>query len=115
MEIKGKGSVSFKCKNGEEIILRDVYFIPTLCSNIISLGQFSETRKRVVLNGLHLWVYDEQERLLIKVRRSANRLYKILLVTSQKNCLMSSVEETSWLWHSRLNHVNFQNFCRIKK
>ena len=34
VEIKGKGSISFKCKNGEERILNAVYFIPTLCNNI---------------------------------------------------------------------------------
>lgn len=49
VEIKGKGLINFKCKNGEEIVLRDVYYIPTLCSNIISLGQLSENGK-VILN-----------------------------------------------------------------
>ena len=50
VEIKGKGSISFKCKNGEERILNGVYFIPTLCNNIISLGQLSEEGNRVVLD-----------------------------------------------------------------
>lgn len=35
VEIKGKGSVSLSCKNGEERLLREVYFIPSLRSNII--------------------------------------------------------------------------------
>lgn len=77
VEIKSKGLVGFKCKNGEEIELRYVYYIPTLCSNIISLGHLSETGKKVVLNGVYLWIYDEQLRLLMKVKRSANRLYKL--------------------------------------
>ncbi|XP_074341853.1 uncharacterized protein LOC141679248 [Apium graveolens] len=38
VEIKGKGTVTFKCKNGEEVTLDGVYYIPTLCNNIISLG-----------------------------------------------------------------------------
>lgn len=108
VEIKGKGLVSFKCKNGDEIVLQDVYYIPTLCSNILSLGQLYENGKKVILNGIYLWVDDEQRRLLMKVKRSENRLYKIVLETSQNKCLMSSAEEKSWLWHSRLGHVNFQ-------
>lgn len=44
----------------------------------------------------------------MKVKRSTNCLYKILLETSKNNCLMSSAEEASWLWHSRIGHVNFQ-------
>ncbi|XP_074322914.1 uncharacterized protein LOC141659884 [Apium graveolens] len=38
VKIEGKGMIVFKCKNGEEHTLKEVYFIPTLCSNIISLG-----------------------------------------------------------------------------
>ena len=51
VNIKGKGTVSFRCKNGEEKFLRDVYFIPTLRNNIISLGQMSENNNKVILEG----------------------------------------------------------------
>lgn len=95
VEIKGKGSVGFRCKNGEEIVFQDVYYIPTLCSNIVSLGQLSEAGNKVILNGVYLWVYDEQRRLLMKVKRSANHLYKIIMEASDNRCLMTSAEETS--------------------
>lgn len=108
VEIKGKGSVVFRCKNGEEIVLSDVYYIPTLCNNIISLGQLSETGNKVVLHGNFLWVYDGQRRLLMKVKKSANRLYKLVLETCNPVSLLSKAEESAWLWHSRLGHVNFQ-------
>lgn len=77
--IKGRGSISFKCETGEEKVFNDVLYIPTLCSNILSLRQMSEQGNRVVLQGEHLWVYDSDERLLMKVKRSENRLYKIML------------------------------------
>lgn len=108
VEIKGKGSIAVKCKNGEEIVFKDVYYIPNLCNNIISLGQLSENGNKVIMKGDFLWVYDDKERLVMKVRRSTNRLYKILLETSESVCLLSKLEETAWLWHARLGHVNFQ-------
>lgn len=108
VSIEGKGAVSFKCKNGEEKILKDVYYIPTLCNNIISLGQLSEEGNRVVMNGDYLWVYDNNERLLMKVKKSGNRLYKISLEESAPMCLLNNAEEETWLWHARLGHVNFQ-------
>lgn len=46
--------------------------------------------------------------LLMKVKRSANRLYKIIIETSESTCLMLSLEDSSQLWHSRIGHVNFQ-------
>lgn len=108
VSIKGRGVISFKCKNGEEKILRDVYYIPNLCNNIISLGQLSEEHHRVILSGDHLWVYDDKERLLMKVTKSGNRLYKISLEESTSVCFLNKVEEETWLWHARLGHVNFQ-------
>jgi hypothetical protein len=42
VEIKGRGTVLFACTNGEHRALSDVYFIPHLRSNIVSLGQLDE-------------------------------------------------------------------------
>lgn len=108
VEIKGKGSIILKCKNGEERLLHEVYFIPSLCSNIISLGQLSENGNKVIMHGDFLWIYEKQGDLLMKVKRSLNRLYKIIIESSSNECLLSKSEETSWLWHSRLGHVNFK-------
>ena len=58
VEIKGKGVISFICKIGEEITFREVCYIPTLCNNIISLGQLSEYGNKVIIKGEYLWVYD---------------------------------------------------------
>lgn len=48
VEIKGKGTVNLRCKNGEVRELQEVFFIPSLCNNIISLGQLSEAGNKVV-------------------------------------------------------------------
>lgn len=43
IDIKGKGSILFITKSGDKKTLADVYFIPELRSNIISLGQAIES------------------------------------------------------------------------
>ncbi|XP_074328242.1 uncharacterized protein LOC141666145 [Apium graveolens] len=83
VHIKGRGVVSFKCKNGEEKMLNVVYYIPFLYNNIISLGQLSEDKNKIVFEGDYLWVYEECGSLLMKT------------------------EEEAWLWHNGLGHVNF--------
>lgn len=107
VKIEGKGPIAVKCKNSEEWLLPEVYYIPSLRNNIISLGQLSENGKRVVLLGEYLWVYDENERPLMKVKRSSNRLYRIIVEDTPATCFLSKIEEDSLLWHSRLGHVNF--------
>ena len=43
IDIKGNGTIEFKNRNGEPKRITDVYFIPELKSNIISLGQATES------------------------------------------------------------------------
>ena len=107
VEIKGKGTIELQCKNGESRTLAEVYYIPSLCSNIISLGQLSEEGYRITLSGDLLWVRDDKGELIMKVKRSMNRLYKVILHNSEQKCLLAKGDEDSWLWHSRLGHVNF--------
>ena len=108
VSIEGKGSVAFQCKNGEERVLQEVYFIPNLCNNIISLGQLSEAGNKVILEGDYLWVYEGEGKLLMKVKKSENRLYKISLEESRPSCMLTKQEENTWMWHARLGHVNFR-------
>ncbi|XP_074374848.1 uncharacterized protein LOC141715758 [Apium graveolens] len=82
------------CKNGEEKLLKDIYYIPALCSIIISLGQLSEDGNKVILDGDYLWVYDERGRLLMKVKKSKNWLYKISLEEMWPKFLITKSEET---------------------
>lgn len=69
----------------------------------------------MLMNGEHLWVYNDQGKFLMKVQRSVNRLYKIVMKDCKTMCLLSKAEEQVWLWHVRLGHVNFQSLCSMSK
>jgi hypothetical protein len=80
VQIMGKGSILFACKNGDQWLLDDVYYIPSLCWNMVSLGQLTETGHRVVMDNDDLEVFDKNPwRLVMKVRRTSNCLYRIEL------------------------------------
>lgn len=70
VEIMGKGTILFQCKNGDQWALSEVYFIPKLCNNIISLGQMTEEGNEVKMAGDLLRVYDRSDTLLMRVKRS---------------------------------------------
>lgn len=86
--IMGKGSILFDCKNGDQRLLNEVYFIPNLKNNIISLGQMTEEGSRVDMNGAWLSLFDRNNTFLLKVKRSPSRLYKTLLKTGRPTCLL---------------------------
>jgi len=48
-------------------------------------------------------------RLIMKVDRTLNRLYRVELKTAEPACFLTSVSEEAWLWHGRLGHANFQS------
>ncbi|KAL7595300.1 hypothetical protein Lser_V15G28083 [Lactuca serriola] len=59
VRIEGKGSIIFQCKNREQRKLQEVYYIPDLCSNIISLGQLSESGDKIKIKEPFLWIHDK--------------------------------------------------------
>lgn len=91
--IEGKGFITFRCKNGQERVLSKVYYIPSLHNNIISMGQLSESGNRVVLLGEYLWVYVVSGMLMLKVKRSLNRLYRIVIEDAPATCFLSKAQE----------------------
>lgn len=108
VKIEGKGSILFEAKTREQKLLTDVYYIPDLRSNILSLGQATEQGCDVRMKDNYLTLRDPNGRLLVKVLRSANRLYKISLKVGKPTCLLSKISEEPWRWHARLGHISFK-------
>ncbi|GKG17622.1 zinc finger, CCHC-type containing protein, partial [Tanacetum coccineum] len=73
----------------------------------ISLGQLAEGGDEIKIKDPFLWVHDAAGKLVMKVRRSSNRLYKIELEEVNSRCLIAEIRDPTWLWHTRLGHVNF--------
>lgn len=109
IEIKGKGTIEFMDENGEARVMTDVYFIPDLKSNIISLGQATESGIDIRMKGDHLTMHDREGRLLVKANRSKNRLYKVCMGIKDTPCLNLTSMNDSNKWHARLGHVNMDS------
>ncbi|GJW48913.1 zinc finger, CCHC-type containing protein [Tanacetum coccineum] len=107
VKIKGKGTLLFQCKNSDQLMVSDVYFIPALTNNILSLGQLTEVGYDVWLHNEYLKVYNKQGTLVLKVQRSSNMLHTMPLKVAKLACLAASLIDDAWTWHARLGHANF--------
>lgn len=94
--------------NGDSRRMTEVYFIPGLKSNIISLGQATEAVCDIRLRGEILTMHDQHGRLLVTARRSKNRLYKVCMGNKDAPCLYLTSGNDSSKWHARLGHVNYE-------
>jgi hypothetical protein len=111
--IEGRGTILFKCKNGEHQALGGVYHIPCLTANVISLGQMEEADFKILLDQGCLKIWDQRRRLLSKVPRRANRLYVLRLDIAKPVCLAVQGSSTAWRWHARFGHLNFRGLRRL--
>jgi hypothetical protein len=100
VDIEGRGTVLLRCKTGEHQRLTDVYHIPRLTANIISLGQLEEEGFKILLENGALKIWDPRRRLVVAVQRGASRLYILNLTVDKPVCLVAHIEEASWRWHA---------------
>ncbi|XP_066323511.1 uncharacterized protein [Miscanthus floridulus] len=113
--IRGRGSIIFRCQNGEHRALTDVYYIPQLHSSIIGIGQLDERGSEVLIKDGVLRIRDREQQLLAKVKRSLNRLYLLNLKVKQPVSLVTRHTEEPWLWHARFGHFSFDALDRLEK
>ncbi|GKA67010.1 putative ribonuclease H-like domain-containing protein [Tanacetum coccineum] len=94
---------------GESVISR-VYYVEGLGHNLFSVGQFCDSDLEVAFRKHSCYVRDTDGVELIKGSRGSN-LYTISIEDMMKSspiCLLSKASKNkSWLWHRRLNHLNF--------
>ncbi|GJW14538.1 integrase, catalytic region, zinc finger, CCHC-type containing protein [Tanacetum coccineum] len=91
----------FKCR---------VYYVEGLGHNLFSVGQFCDSDLEVAFRKHSCYVRDTDGVELLKGSRGSN-LYTISVEDMMKSspiCLLSKASKNkSWLWHRRLNHLNF--------
>ncbi|GJS94383.1 retrovirus-related pol polyprotein from transposon TNT 1-94, partial [Tanacetum coccineum] len=94
---------------GESVISR-VYYVEGLGHNLFFVGQFCDSDLDVAFRKHSCYVQDTDDVKLIKGSHGSN-LYTISVKDMMKSspiCLLSKASKNkSWLWHRRLNHLNF--------
>jgi hypothetical protein len=108
VQIEGIGSVMLQAKQKGHKVLTEVYYIPKLKSNIISLGQLEEGGCKVVIEDGFCNVFDVERSLLAKAPRVKNRLYLLKTSLAAPVCLVAKVDDVAWMWHGRYGHLNFR-------
>ncbi|GKE06805.1 retrovirus-related pol polyprotein from transposon TNT 1-94, partial [Tanacetum coccineum] len=94
---------------GDSVISK-VYYVEGLGRNLFSVGQFCDSDLEVAFRKHSCYVRDTDGVDLIKGSRGSN-FYTISVEDMMKSsliCLLSKASKNkSWLWHRRLNHLNF--------
>ena len=122
MNVMGKGSVKLHL-NEITLTVTEVYYVPELKNNLLSVGQFQEKDLEILIKGGVCKIYHPHKGLIMKTNMSANRMF-ILLAQSQessqqqqKECMLTSSpyqQDLSRLWHHRYGHLSYKGLRTLQ-
>lgn len=107
MEVMGKGDVKFEVEGVTQIV-SDVFFVPDLTNNLLSVGQLQEKGVEVLISEGRCKIFHPRRGLIVNTKMTANRMfivYAIMKIDMDK-CLKVEEDEKACLWHKRYGHLN---------
>ena len=131
--VMGKGKVNILRKKVEKKYISDVYFVPGLKHNLISIGQLMQMGYNVFFKNDVCTILDRPPsgQLIANIQMTNNRIFPLkirsdlkeegpdaqLSLNSQedgrKDVAITQVKyqveihDENWLWHLRFGHLNF--------
>ncbi|KAL4567103.1 hypothetical protein LXL04_022677 [Taraxacum kok-saghyz] len=105
LEVKGRGDIRIGVNDMIQVIT-NVYYVPSLTSNLMSVGQLQEKALTFVIQGNVCRVFHPQKGLIISSNMTKNRMFPVYVSTQQLECLQVSRDSSTQLWHKRFGHVN---------
>nr|GEV40406.1 retrovirus-related Pol polyprotein from transposon TNT 1-94 [Tanacetum cinerariifolium] len=112
MKTAGQGNIKIRM-NGVNHIVPDVYYVPELRNNLLSMGQLQERGLAILIKGGLCKNFHSHKGLIIETEMSTNRMFMIhaeLPANSnakEENCLITKGKALSQLWHRRLGHLSY--------
>ncbi|GKB28169.1 retrovirus-related pol polyprotein from transposon TNT 1-94 [Tanacetum coccineum] len=110
--VVGKGVVKITL-NGVSYVVNDVYYVPELKNNLLSVGQLQEKGLDVLFKGgdrRTCSIFHPSRGKIAESVMSANRMFILLGETSDKareeRCLQVDVANKEELWHHRYGHLS---------
>ncbi|GBL73934.1 Retrovirus-related Pol polyprotein from transposon TNT 1-94 [Araneus ventricosus] len=102
LEVAGTGEIRGRLKNGQEIVLTNVLFIPELNGNLIAVKQIQKAGYSVLFKDNKAIVKGKNKAFALCELNSKGQ-YASDFITTVSNTFVAETEEAE-LWHRRLGH-----------
>ena len=76
LAVEGRGSVRFEVKGITQTVT-NVYYVPNLTNNLLSIGQLQEKRLVILIKEGTCRIYHQQRGLIINTQMMANRMFSV--------------------------------------
>ncbi|KAE8734772.1 hypothetical protein F3Y22_tig00000715pilonHSYRG00163 [Hibiscus syriacus] len=107
IQVEGKGNVAVKSSSGNVKLLYDVYYIPSLSQNLLSVGQLMATEYFIMFDDALYRIKDKKsDQTIVDVRMTPNKLFPLVISDVQNHALAVKETNESRLWHLSYRHLN---------
>jgi GAG-pre-integrase domain len=115
IQVQGKGTVAIPTSQSGFKHLQNVYFIPELSQNLLSIGQLIESGYSIVFEGKSCKIRDK-DKLVIEVGMVRNRLFSLEITKISDKALTATTNlSESELWHLRYGHLSIGGLRLLKQ
>ena len=92
--------------------IHDIYYVPGLMCNLLSVGKLLEKEDRVFFQNKVCTIYDKypSKPLIARVEMTKNIMFPLTMrndLTNSLNAYKTKSLDQSWLWHLRYGHLHF--------
>ncbi|KAG7536804.1 Ribonuclease H-like superfamily [Arabidopsis suecica] len=118
LNVAGKGVVKLVLK-GVSYAISDVYYVPELRNNLLSVGQLQEKGLDVLFKGGEkktCSIFHPTKGKIAESIMSANRMYVLIAETcgnEEEKCLQIDVSDKTELWHHRYGHLSYKGLLTL--
>ena len=99
VSVKGRGNILICAKDGSHQLISDVYHMPNMTCNILSMGQFLEKGYDFYSKDYCLFIKNGKGDLIAKAKMSKNRLFPLNIQNDIAKYLKACYKDAYWLWH----------------
>lgn len=111
--IMGKGKVLLKLPFFHFIC--EVFYVPSLNWNLLSMGQLFVTGFRFIIEKGVCTIETQEDEIVRTIKMTDKRLFHLSLESSYIYSLSVIAMDDNWLWHFRYGHLNFNSLKLLSK
>jgi len=102
--------------NNGQVKFAHVAYVNGLKYNLISVSQLCDVGYRVLFDVSRGIIFNQEWKVVLIAPRKGNVYQMDMETTPSEQCFYSKADEdTNWLWHKRLSHLNFKNINKLSR